>query len=63
MVLNNSSYSTTDIIFFGDNSNVKTLTIVKNNGKVEYLTKSEEFDAAVFKTSGMLITAIVLGSD
>lgn len=45
----NSSYSVTDIIFFGDNSNVKTLTIVKNNGKVEYLTKSEEFDPSVFK--------------
>lgn len=45
----NSSYSVTDIIFFGDNSNVKTLTIVKNNGKVEYLTKSEEFKPAVFK--------------
>lgn len=45
----NSSYSVTDIIFFGDNSNVKTLTIVKNNGKVEYLTKSKEFDPSVFK--------------
>lgn len=45
----NSSYSVTDIIFFGDNSNVKTLTIVKNNGKVEYLTKNEKFDSAVFK--------------
>lgn len=45
----NSSYSVTDIIFFGGNTNVKTLTIVKNNGKVEYLTKSEEFDPAVFK--------------
>lgn len=45
----NSSNSVTDIIFFGDNSNVKTLTIVKNNGKVEYLTKSKEFDPSVFK--------------
>lgn len=45
----NSSYSVTDIIFFGDNSNVKTLTIVKNNGKVEYLTKNEKFDSAMFK--------------
>lgn len=45
----NSSYSVTDIIFFGDNSNVKTFTIVKNNGKVEYLTKSKEFDPSVFK--------------
>lgn len=45
----NSSYSVTDIIFFGDNSNIKTLTIVKNNGKVEYLTKGEKFDSALFK--------------
>jgi SPP1 gp7 family putative phage head morphogenesis protein len=45
----NSSYSVTDIIFFGDNSNIKTLTIVKNNGKVEYLTKGEDFDPAIFK--------------
>ena len=45
----NSSYSKTDIIFFGSNSNVKTLTIVKNNGKVEYLTKSKDFDSMSFK--------------
>ena len=45
----NSSFSVTDIIFFEDNSNVKTLTIVKNNGKVEYLTKSDEFTSSVLK--------------
>ena len=45
----NGSYSITDIIFFGDNTNVKTLTIVKNNGKVEYLTKGEAYNPEVFK--------------
>ena len=45
----NSSYSITDIEFFASNSNVKTLTIVKNNGKIEYLTKTENFDANHFK--------------
>ncbi|MBE6861946.1 MAG: hypothetical protein E7497_03470 [Ruminococcus sp.] len=45
----NSSYSTTDLIFFLGNSNVKTFTIVKNNGNVEYLIKSSDFDSAKFK--------------
>lgn len=44
----NSSFSTTDIDFFAATSNVKTLTIVKNNGKVEILTKSENFDISTF---------------
>lgn len=45
----NSSYSTTDIDFFGANDNVKTLSIVKNNGKVEILTKGDNFDVSIFK--------------
>ena len=45
----NSSYSTTDLIFFRDNLNVKTLTIVKNNGNIEYITKSLDFDYYKFK--------------
>lgn len=45
----NSSYSTTDLIFFGDNINVKTFTIVKNNGNIEYITKSLDFDYFKFK--------------
>lgn len=45
----NSSYSNTDLIFFGSNSNVKTLTIVKNNGKCEYLTKGKDYDSKLFK--------------
>lgn len=35
----NSSFSTTDLIFVLTNKNVKTISIVKNNGKVEILTK------------------------
>lgn len=45
----NSSFSTTDIDFFASNSNVKTLTIVKNNGSVEIITKSPNFDLSVFQ--------------
>lgn len=44
----NSSYSLTDIDFFVQSSNIKTLTIVKNNGKVETLTKGNNFDISVF---------------
>lgn len=40
----NSSYSDTDIAFFLSNDTVKSLSIVKNNGKVEVLTKSEKYD-------------------
>lgn len=40
----NSSYSDTDIAFFLSNDSVKSLSIVKNNGKVEVLTKSEKYD-------------------
>lgn len=45
----NSSYSATDLVFFRDYSNVKTLTIVKNNGNVEYITKGKDFDGKKFK--------------
>ena len=45
----NSSYSTTDLIFFRNNTNVKTFTIVKNNGNVEYMTKTSDFDFYKFK--------------
>jgi hypothetical protein len=39
----NSSYSTTDIEFFVSTGNVKTFTIVKNNGAVETITKKQRF--------------------
>lgn len=45
----NSSYSTTDIDLFAGNNAIKTLTIVKNNGKVEILTKGANFDLSVFQ--------------
>lgn len=40
----NSSYSDTDIAFLLENDNVRSLSIVKNNGSVEILTKSSSFD-------------------
>ena len=39
----NSSYSMNDLDVFA-NKNVRTITIVKNNGTVEYLTKTDDFD-------------------
>lgn len=45
----NSSFSTTDIIFFWKNSNVKTLSIVKNNGNIEYITKSDNYNPDLLK--------------
>lgn len=45
----NSSYSTTDLLFFVDNREIRTLTIVKNNGGVEYITKIDSFDSIKFK--------------
>lgn len=45
----NSSFSTTDIIFFCDNINVKTLTIAKNNGNVEYITKDGNYNNDILK--------------
>jgi len=40
----NSSYSATDIIFVLQHSEVSTLTIVKNNGAVEILKKTSDFN-------------------
>lgn len=40
----NSSYSLNDIVEFIGNDSIKTLTIVKNNGSVESLTKLGEYD-------------------
>ncbi|MBQ1659029.1 MAG: hypothetical protein II059_04210 [Clostridia bacterium] len=40
----NSSYSLNDVIEFVSNSSIKTLTIVKNNGVVETLTKLQTVD-------------------
>ncbi len=40
----NSSFSTTDIMFLLQHDNVKTLSIVKHNGRIEQLTKSESYD-------------------
>ena len=45
----NSSYSISDLIFFRENENIKTLTILKNNGSIEYITKKTDFDSDVFK--------------
>lgn len=39
----NSSFSKTDIDEFINNNNIKTLSIVKNNGEVEIITKSEKY--------------------
>lgn len=41
----NSSFSDTDLKFFLTNDSVKTLTIVKNNGRTEMITKNASFDA------------------
>ena len=46
----NSSFSAVDISFFVENNNVSVLTIVKNNGAVECISKSNEFDLKLFKT-------------
>lgn len=40
----NSSYSFNDIVEFFGNDRIKTLTIVKNNGKVEALTKISSYN-------------------
>ena len=45
----NSSYSITDIRFFIEEHKIKTFTIVKNNGGVEYLTRGENYNSALFK--------------
>ncbi len=45
----NSSYSATDMIFILQHDNVKSFSIVKNNGSVEVLTKSINYDADILK--------------
>ena len=40
----NNSYSFNDIVEFFANDNLKTITIAKNNGKVETLTKLKSYD-------------------
>lgn len=40
----NSSFSKTDISFFVFNDNIKNISVVKNNGGIEILTKTDKFD-------------------
>ena len=40
----NNSYSFNDVVEFFANDNLKTITIAKNNGKVEVLTKLKSYD-------------------
>lgn len=44
----NSSFSLTDIDFFSKTADVKTLSIIKNNGKVEVITKSDNCNISTF---------------
>lgn len=61
----NSSYSITDLIFFRNSTNVKTLTIIKNSGNVEYITKTLEFDCDKFKLEydRLYKKIVITGSD
>ncbi len=45
----NSSFSDVDISLFKNLKSLKTLTIVKNNGNVEFITKGDNFNDEVFK--------------
>lgn len=45
----NSSFSDRDISFFLSNDNIKSISIVKNTGAVEVLTKTEKFDIIILK--------------
>ena len=45
----NGSFSATDMIFFMQHDKVKSFSIVKNNGAVEMLTKTEKYDMLVLK--------------
>lgn len=53
MILHNhprkSSFSDVDISLFKNLKSLKTLTIVKNNGDVEFITKDDNFNDEVFK--------------
>ena len=46
---NNESFSNVDLSWFMNNDNVKYFSIVKNNGEVELLHKSNEFDLEKFR--------------
>ncbi len=46
----NSSYSDYDIQFFTTNDNVKSLSIIKNNGNVEIISKTASFTLKEMKT-------------
>lgn len=46
---NNESFSNVDLSWFMNNDNVKYFSIVKNNGEVELLYKSNEFDLEKFR--------------
>lgn len=52
----NSSFSLRDISFLLSEDNVKTLSVVKNNGGVEMLTKTDEFDK---KQSRLILDRLV----
>lgn len=45
----NGSFSDVDISLFKNLKLLKTLTIVKNNGKVEFITKGKNFNDEIFK--------------
>lgn len=45
----NSSFSDIDIFLFKNLKSLKTLTIVKNNGDVEFITKGDNFNDELFK--------------
>lgn len=47
----NSSFSNRDILLLLNNDNVKALSIVKNNGGVEVLSKTDKFDINDAKTA------------
>lgn len=47
----NSSYSDYDIQFFTTNANVKSLSIIKNNGNVEVISKTDSFTVDKMKTA------------
>ena len=48
-----SSFSANDLQFFAGNSGVKLLTIVKNNGSVEMIGKTDQFDLERFSREYM----------
>ena len=47
----NSSYSMNDMALFLGNDDLKTLTIVKNNGSIEVLTKTSLYDKSTALTA------------